>query len=85
MGCGQESFKLVWRCHQILCRFLVKGHFPGVDKGDNEMIPGVVHRSPVIYFIAQEKLPKTSARRPSMKAVRRYRFKWWSLTSKWGR
>ena len=28
MGCGQKSFKLVWRCYQFLSGFLAKGHLP---------------------------------------------------------
>ena len=36
------------------------------DKGDNEMIPGAVHRSPGIYLpYSWEKNQKTLARRPS--------------------
>ena len=30
MGCGQTSFKTVWRCHQLLSGFLAKGHLPRV-------------------------------------------------------
>ena len=26
MGCGQKSFKLGWRCHQLLFGLLAKGH-----------------------------------------------------------
>ena len=36
------------------------------DKGDNEIIPGAVYRSPGIYLAAEE----NPARIPSMKAVR---------------
>ena len=57
-GCSQKSFKLVWRCHQLLSGFLLaKRHVPRVsrqsrhDMGDNEMIPGAVHRSPDICLI----------------------------------
>ena len=44
MGCGQnllsmepwaaakKSFKLVWRCHQLLSGFLAKGHLPRVSR-----------------------------------------------------
>ena len=39
------------------------------DKGDNEIIPGAVHKSLGIYLTAK-KTPKNPARRPSMKAVR---------------
>jgi hypothetical protein len=58
-----KSFKLEWRCHQLLSRSQTKGHLPRVsrqsrpstnDKGDNEMISGAVHRSPGIYLTAEE-------------------------------
>ena len=32
MGCSQKSFKLVWRCHQLLSGFLAKGHYPRVSR-----------------------------------------------------
>ena len=47
----------------LSCFALVKGHFPRVsrqsrlsanDKGDNEIIPGAVHRYPGIYLTAEE-------------------------------
>ena len=38
------------------------------DKGNSEIIPGAVNRSPGIN--SKEKLLKTSARRPSIKAMR---------------
>ena len=47
----------------MLYGFLTKGYFPRVsphsrlstdDKGDSEMIPGAVHRSPGIYLTAEE-------------------------------
>ena len=47
--------------------FLANGHFPGVllksrlsayDKGDNEMLPRTVNRSPGIYLVAEEKAGK---------------------------
>ena len=47
--------------------FQAKGHLPRVsrqsrlsanDKGDNEMIPGAVHRAPGIYLTAEEKTGK---------------------------
>ena len=62
-NCGQNSFKLVWQCHQLLSEFLAWGNLPRVscqlllsanDKGDNEMIPEAVLRPPVIYLIAEE-------------------------------
>ena len=79
MGYSQKIFILVWRCYQLLSGFLAKDHLSRVShrsrlstdvKGDNEMIPGAVHRSPGIYLTAKENAQKTSARRPSMKAVR---------------
>ena len=50
MDCGQKSFKLVWRCHQLLSGFLAidqlirvsrQSHLSANDKGDNEIIPGL--------------------------------------------
>ena len=38
-------------------------------KGDDDMLPGAVHRAPDIYLTA-DKTPIISDRRPSMKAVR---------------
>ena len=32
MACGQKSFKLVWRCHQLLSGFLAKYHLPRVSR-----------------------------------------------------
>ena len=58
-----KSFRLVWRCNQFLSGFLNKYHLPRVlrqsrlstnAKGDNEMIPDDVHRSPGIYLTAEE-------------------------------
>ena len=63
MGSGQNTFMLVWRCNHLLSGFLTKGHLPRVscksllsvsDKGDNEVKPGVVHRSPGIYLTAEK-------------------------------
>ena len=60
MGCDQKIFKLVWWCHNLLSAFLAKGHLPRVssqsvnDKGDNEKIPGVVHRYPGSFLTAEE-------------------------------
>ena len=31
-GCGQKCFKVVWRCHQLLSGFLVKGHLPRMSR-----------------------------------------------------
>ena len=57
--------KLVWRCHHFVFEFLVNGQLPRMSrrslvsanvKGDNEMIPVVLHRSPGIYLTAEENL-----------------------------
>ena len=32
IGCGQNSFTLVWQCHQLLPGFLAKGHLPRVSR-----------------------------------------------------
>jgi hypothetical protein len=37
-----------------LPRMSWQSHLSANDKGDNEMIPGVVHRSHAIYLIAEE-------------------------------
>jgi hypothetical protein len=53
---------MLW-CHQLLSKFLAKGYLPrgsrqsrllANDKGNNEKIPGAVHRYPGIHFIAEE-------------------------------
>ena len=77
MGCGQKNFTIVWRYHQLLSGFVAIGYLPQVsrqsrlsanDKGDNEMIQGAVH----IWYLpySWENPRKTSARRPSLKAMR---------------
>ena len=67
MDWGQKTFKLVWRCYQLLSGFLVNGHLLRVpcqsgllanDKDVNEMIPGAVYTSPGIYIAAEESLGK---------------------------
>ena len=76
MDCGQKSFKLVWRCHQLLSGILANDHMLRVsrqstnDKSDNEMIPGVVHRSSGIYFTAEENPGESQLGDSLMKAVR---------------
>ena len=51
-NCSQESFKLVWRCHQVLLGFLANGHLPqshlSLMMSDNEMAPGAIHIPPGI-------------------------------------
>jgi hypothetical protein len=68
-----KIFKIVLRCHRLLCGFLANGHLPRISRqsrlsvnneGDNEMIPRTVHRSSGIY------LRKSAAKRPSMEAGR---------------
>ena len=63
MGCDQNGFKLLWQCHPLLSGFLANRHLPRVsrqthltanDKGDNEMIPAAVHRTPDIYLTTEE-------------------------------
>ena len=59
MDCGKKkkTFKLVWRCQQLLSGFLTNGRFSRVsrqsrlfsnEKGDNERITGAVLRAPGI-------------------------------------
>jgi hypothetical protein len=59
LGCGQKCLMLVWRYHQLLPRFLAKGHLPRVSRqsslsANDGMIPEVVHRSPGICLTAEE-------------------------------
>ena len=55
-----KKLKLVWQCHELLSGFLANGPVPRVsrmsanDKGDNDMIPRTVHRSPGIYLVPDE-------------------------------
>ena len=82
MGCDQKCFKIAWRFHQLLSRFLVKGHLPRLssqlrlsanDNGDNEMMPGAVHE--LLAFTVW--LRKTSAKRPSDEGcANSHRLKW---------
>ena len=60
---AKTSFKLVWRCQQLLCGLLANGHLSRVscqsrlsanDKGDIDLVPEAVHKSPGIYLIAKE-------------------------------
>jgi hypothetical protein len=53
----------LWRCHQFMSGFLTKGHLSRVssqsrlsanDKGDNEMMPRAVHRSPDTYLKGEQ-------------------------------
>ena len=69
----------MWRCHQLLSGFLVKSHLLRAshqsnrsdnDKGDSEMIPRTVHRSPGINLPADENPGKPQLGDRLMKAVR---------------
>ena len=65
MGCGQESFKLVWLPPAPVWVPGQRPLAPSVtsatnDKDDNEMISGAVHKSPGIYLTAEENLEKPS-------------------------
>ena len=65
MDCRQNSFKLV--CAVTLAPARVPSQWPltwnvtsvtsvANDRGDNEMIQGAVHKTPCIYFKAEENL-----------------------------
>ena len=79
---ARKRFKLVWRCHQLLSRFLAKGHLPRVSRqlllstngnGDSEIIPGAIQRSQDIFVTAEENSGK-----PQLGDRR------WRLCLKWG-
>jgi hypothetical protein len=70
MGCGQRSFKLVWRCHQLLSGFLTKGHLLRVSR--QSLIINVIIKFSLglctdllAFTLSLRKTPETSARRPS--------------------
>ena len=52
-GCSLKSFMVVYLCHQL--GLTDQLHLSANDKG-NEVKSGAVHRSPGIYFIADENL-----------------------------
>ena len=75
----QSPLKISWRCHQLLSAFLGKGHLPRVsyqsrlsadERGNNEMIPGAVHRSPGICLTVEENPGNPQLGDRLMKAVR---------------
>ena len=79
MGCGQKSFKLVWRCHQLLSGFLIKGHSARVLRrsrmsANDRMIMRWYRGLCTDLLGFTLKLRKTSARWPSMKAGHFKRF-----------
>ena len=88
IGCGQKGFTLMWQCHQLLSGFLAKGHLLRVsrqsrrsrrslnDKGDNEKIPGAVHRSPGIYLSDKENPGKPQLGTFDEGCATNHRLKW---------
>ena len=61
MGCVQKSFKLLWRCHQLVSGFLVNGHLSEFTSVTCQLMISVimndiwaVHRSPGIYLKVEE-------------------------------
>ena len=67
-GCGQKSFKLMGRCHQLLSGFLAKGHLLRVSRQS--------YRSLMIRVIMKGPR-KTSARRSSDEGcATSHRLKW---------
>ena len=73
-----KSFKLVWRCHQLLSGFLAKGYLPRVpyqpllsanDK-DDKVMPGTVNWSPGIYLMGLDISGKSQKGDSLMKIVR---------------
>ena len=79
MGCGQKSFKLVWRCHQLL-----SDSYPKItsvtlvtnDKNDYEMIPGAAYRSSGICLTAEENTGKKPQLGDSLGYATSHRLKW---------
>ena len=72
-----KSLMLAWQCHQLLTRFLAKGHLPRVslrsvtnDKGDNEIIPWAVLRSHGICLTIEENPGKLQLGDSDVGAVR---------------
>ena len=66
-------------------RFLANGHLSLVsrqscmsviDKSDNEMIPGAMHRSPDIYFITEENTETLSKKTIDERFATSPRLKW---------
>ena len=67
MGCGKKSFKLLWRCHQLLSGILAKGHLPWVS---HQLLMIRVIRLCTDLLAFALHLRKTSSRRPNEGAVR---------------
>ena len=68
---AKKSFKLVWRCHQLLSAFLTKAHLPRMShQSPNDKVIITCYRglcTDLLAFTLQ--LRKTSPRRQSMMAV----------------
>ena len=57
MDCGQENFKLVWPCHQLLFGLLAEDHLPRVSRQSRlSANDRVIMRFPCIYFRVEENL-----------------------------
>ena len=74
MACGQKSFKLVWRCHQLLFGFLANDHLSRVSRLstndiNDETKPQVLHRCLGIYLTAEENPWKSELGDRLMKTV----------------
>ena len=74
MGCGQNSFKLVWRWHQLLSGFLAKGDLPRVLclLANDRVMRWYWGCAQISWHLPSSwgKPRKTSAKKPSLKAVR---------------
>ena len=76
VGCGQKkNFRLVWQCHQLLSRFLTKGHLPGVSSQSHwSLMISVTMKSSqgLCTDLLEFALPcKTSVRRSSDEGIMR--------------
>ena len=90
----KKSFILVWRCFQLLFGFLANGHLPLVSRQSyllrirmkTDIKPGVVHRSPGIYFKTEDNPGKPQLGDRLIKGLcEQSSPQMGSLTSKWGR
>ena len=78
MDCSQNTFKLIWRYHQLLSRFIVRDHLPRVSRqsplsANNRVIMRWYRGTSQISWhlpYSWGRPGDTSARRLSMKAVR---------------
>ena len=91
-GLWLKNIKLVWWCHQLLSGFLVKGHLPRVSDRSLKIrvimkwSREAVHRSPGIFFTAEENPGKPQLGDHLMKGLcDQSSPQMGSLSSKWGR